>query len=279
MMTNAQPDDIQTFKGFEHVGWQSVASQYQQYFVALTQQTMAPMLDALHVTPGTRLLDVACGPGFLAAEAARRGVNAVGLDFSASMVTIASQHYPEVLFLVGDAETLPFPEHTFDAVVLNFGLLHLEHPEQALREIYRVLRAGGRFALTLWGRQEETTGFDITLHAVQSHGNPNVSLPPAPPFFRFSEPSELERVLREAGFAQPTIKQLPLLWHLPSADSLFEVMMTASVRMRGVLERQSTEALTAIRHTIHEATQAYECDGSIELPMPALLAATAKIQK
>ncbi len=159
---------------------------------------------------------------------------------------------------------------------MNFGLLHLGWPEQALLESCRVLRSGGRFGFTVWAKPEEAIGFGMVLRAIEAHGNLDVPLPPGPLFFRFSDPQESQRALLSAGFATPHIVKIPQAWRLSSPDALFEIMKEATVRTRGLLRAQSPEALKAIQGAIREAVMAYQKEGAIELPMPAILASALK---
>ena len=122
------------FHDFEQAGWEKAAAAYEQGFGDLTIQSVGPLLDAVGAGPGVRLLDVACGPGYVAAAAARRMSSVVGVDFSSSMVALASERNPGLEFLEGDAESLDFQECSFDAAVMNFGMLHLAHPEAAISE-------------------------------------------------------------------------------------------------------------------------------------------------
>src|SRR5947207_422982 len=149
------------FRDFEHAGWQSAAEHYADTFGGLTVQAADPLLDAVGAGPGCRLLDVASGPGFIAEAAAARSAYVVGLDFSPAMVAEAKRRNPAIEFQEGDAERLPFDAASFDAVVMNFGLLHLARPDAAIAEAQRVLRPGGRYAYTVWAPSEETTGFSM----------------------------------------------------------------------------------------------------------------------
>ena len=275
-MITSPSADSRAFREFEHRGWQSVVAQYDTAFGELTGQAIAPLLDIVNAGRNTRLLDVATGPGYVAAAAARRGAAAVGIDFSAPMVAEARRRHPDIEFQEGDAEALPFPDGSFDAVVMNFGMLHLGHPDRALIEAHRVLRPGGRIAFTVWAKPEETVGFDIALRAIQTHGHMNVPLPQGPPFFRFSDPGESRRTLLEVGFVSPLIAKVPQIWRLPSPEALFEAMQGATVRTAGLLRGQTPQALNAIRTAMRNAARAYEKDGVIELPMPAVLASAVK---
>ena len=275
-MTHSEPFDSGAFREFEHAGWLNVAEQYNAFFASLTTQTIEPLLDAAGVSKGVRLLDVATGPGYVAAAAAKRGASAVGVDFSAAMVALARRQYPDAEFREGDAEQLPFPDGSFDAVVTNFGLLHLGMPEKALLEAHRVLRPGGRIGFTVWSQPDEAVGFRIILQAIERHGTTNAPLPEGPPFFRFSEPAECHRVLQEAGFAEPRTEKVPQLWRLPSAEALFDAMAEGTVRTGGLLRAQPDGSVAAIRKAIRKAAQSYEKNGSIELPMAAILATARK---
>ena len=101
---------------------------------------------ATGIAAGGSALDVACGSGKLTAELARTAGpkgRVVGLDFSAQMLDVARRDHPGLEFLEGDAHNLPFDEGSFDASTIAFGLRNLADPVRGLREMLRVLRAGG----------------------------------------------------------------------------------------------------------------------------------------
>jgi len=82
------------FHDFERAGWENAAASYELGFGDVTIQSVGPILDAVGAGPGVRLLDVACGPGYVAAAAARRKSSVVGIDFSPAMVALASERNP-----------------------------------------------------------------------------------------------------------------------------------------------------------------------------------------
>jgi ubiquinone/menaquinone biosynthesis C-methylase UbiE len=268
------PIDPDAFKAFELEGWTGAAAPYAEVFGSVTRQTISAVLDAVQARPGVRLLDVACGPGWLCAAAAERGAAAVGIDISAGMLAEAKRRHPTVDFREGDAELLPFAAGEFDAVTMNFGLLHLGRPEQALAEASRVLRPGGHFAFTVWA--VEARAFGLVQPAIEAHGRTDVGLPVGPPFFRFSDPDECRRVLIEAGFDGPSVSKLPLTWKLPSGEAFFEVMYRGTARTGGLLRAQTPDALAAIKSAIVVGANGYQTADGIEIPMPAVLTSASK---
>jgi SAM-dependent methyltransferase len=266
----------EAFHDFELAGWEKAASEYDRRFGELTSQSIGPLLDAAGAVPGARLLDVACGPGHVAAAAARRGASVIGIDFSQAMVESALQQYPELEFQVGDAERLDFLKESFEAVVMNFGMLHLARPDEAIAEAFRVLRPGGRYGFTVWDTPDRAVGFGIILESVQLHGDMNVPLPPGPPFFRFSDPQECGRTLSAAGFISPQTLQIPQVWRIESGDALLTTFQTAAVRTAALLRAQTPEAMKNIREEIVSRAEKYRRDDFIELPMPSILASAIR---
>lgn len=259
------------FRVFEYRGWEQSVAAYDRYFGPLTRQTIAPLLDAARVAATTQVLDVASGPGYVAAAAQARGAEVVAIDFSERMVAAASEQYHGIDFRHGDAEALAFAARTFDAVVMNFGILHLGRPDTALRECWRVLRTGRRLGFTVWCEPGEARGFAIVLRAIEAHGDPHIPLPAGPPFFRFSNEHESRNALEQAGFDAVSIVKLPMIWELRSPDELVDAFLHGTARTGGLLRAQQPAALAAIREAVAQSCQAYEVDGALRIPMPALV--------
>jgi ubiquinone/menaquinone biosynthesis C-methylase UbiE len=99
---------------------------------------------------GTRLLDVATGPGTVAAKAAERGARVIGIDIAPAMIKLAHTLHPHLDFREGSAEELPLDSSSFDAVISGFGVGHFSRPERVLAEFARVLIPKGRVALSWW---------------------------------------------------------------------------------------------------------------------------------
>ena len=259
------------FHHFEQAGWERAADAYGDAFGSLTSQTIPALLKAAGVSRGTRLLDVASGPGYVAVAAAALGASVVGIDFSSEMIALATRQHPGLEFVEGDAESLAFPDRSFDAVAINFGVLHLARPDAALAEAHRVLRPGGRCAFTVWAAPDTSIGFGIVLKAIEAHGSLDVPLPPGPPFFRFADAAESARSMADAGFVDTRVEKVPLVWRFPNGEALFEAFLHGAVRTAALLRGQTTDALDKIRRAIRDGAEKYRRGGGIELPMAAVL--------
>lgn len=275
-MAPAKPIEPEAFREFERSGWEKVSQEYQDHYSRVTRQTVEPLLDTVGAGSGLRILDVATGPGYGAAAASERGAIGVGIDFSEPQIVMARKQFPNVEFHVGDAEDLPFPDGDFDAVIMNFGILHFPRPEVAVAEAFRVLKPGGRLAFAVWATSEISMAYRVVEGALRAHGNLDLSIPGGPHPYRFSDPEECSRVLLGAGFENPNSVIIDTVWSLPSPDALYQAVSTAGVRMTSILELQTPDALERIRAHMREGCSAYEKDGGIEIPMGAVLSSATK---
>lgn len=268
--------DRDAFTAFEHAGWAEVAPSYHASFERVTRQGTDPLLDAVAAQPGVRLLDVACGTGEVAAEATSRGAAAIGVDLVAEMIDEARKLHPGTEFRRGDAESLPFLDARFDAVVCNFGVLHFAHPERAIAEAFRVLTAGGRFAFTAWCPPERSPFFATLFGAIQTYGDMNVPLPPGPPIFRFGAPDECRRVLVGLGFHETTTTETPIIVSVNDERDVLALIYRGTVRVRKLLLAQRTEARALIDQALIKGARQFRRGEKVEIPTPALLVAARK---
>jgi SAM-dependent methyltransferase len=265
----------QSFRDAELHGWDTKAGFWDDTLGTVTAQAIGPLLDAVGTATGIRLLDIGCGTGALAAEAARRGAEAIGIDFAPSMVAEAAQRHPGVEFRAGDAEAIPLPDASVDAVTCSFGMLHMERPERVLAEVARVLRSGGRLAMTAWAPDGDF--FVLVGQAVQAHADMTVPLPSAPPMFRFADESECRSALLPAGFAEPTFQRLPLAWTGGTPPAALDLLHRGTVRTPMLIEAQAPEVRDTIERAILRGAERYQRGGgNIVLRWPALLTAARR---
>ena len=266
------------FTRFEHVGWERVADKYDSVWSSLTRQFIPHLISAAKVAPGMSVLDVACGPGYVSAAVKRLGAVSTGIDFSEKMIAIAKTMFRDISFLQGDAQELPFGDATFGRVLVNFGLLHVSHPEKACAQACRVLKSGGRFGFSVWAGPEKNPGAKIVNDAIEAHGDLNVGLPEGPPHYLYGEEEECRKVLEQSGFDGSSMiyETCTMEWHLPTASYFFEAERDAGVRTAGLLARQSPKKLHPIRVSIENQMQRYAAGNEFVLPMTAHVVTVAK---
>jgi SAM-dependent methyltransferase len=197
-------------RAFEHAGWQRAASNYEDSFAPATAPYIAPLLEAAKIQPGQQVLDVACGPGHLAAAAAARGAAAHGLDFSAAMVGVARNAHPEIIVTEGDAERMPYPDSTFHAVVSGFGMHHVPRPEMALAECRRVLLPDALVAFTVWATPDVNVAWSLVFDAVDRHGDRSAVHAPLPG--ALNRPDQCLRVLQATDFVDASAEIVRAEW-------------------------------------------------------------------
>ena len=264
------------FRAFEKSGWDAAALAYHDHWGGRSSQSADALLDAAHVGPGTRLLDVATGAGYVAAKGAARGAVATGLDFSPSQLALAQETFPGVQFVEGSAEALPYESGTFDAVTMGFGMNHLPHPEIALAEAYRVLAPGGWLAFTVWGAPHPGQAFGIVLGAIERFGTPDPGLPPAPPYFRYAERPAVAEAMARAGFIEVETSVVPQFWRHDTPDQVFDAFHNGAVRATAVLRAQAPKALDQIRAAVREEVSALKTGDQYLVPVPAALSSGRK---
>ena len=174
---------------------------------ALFQQWAPIVADAAGIKAGHRVLDVACGTGVLAREAAGRvaaGGSITGLDRNEGMLAMARRIAPAVEWKAGRAEQLPFPDAGFDAVVSQFGLMFFDDRAQALREMRRVLKPAGRLAVAVWDRLENSPGYAAMAGLLERlFGRRIASELHAP--FALGDPESLRALFAEAGLGEAKV--------------------------------------------------------------------------
>jgi SAM-dependent methyltransferase len=265
-----------SFDALQREGWRRVADKYEEAWSKLTRLFIPALLDVAAPKRGERLLDVACGPGHVAAAARSRGALVTGVDFCEPMIRRARERYPEIDFRQGDAQALEFADQSFDIVTMSFGLMHLPHPAAGVREARRVLCPGGRFVFTIWA--EEGPGDRIVNGAIKAHGSSDMSVPAAPDFSEYGNPDRRQMALQKAGFdaASIEVRTVTCNWQVPTASFLFEAERDAGVRTAAVLAAQSPQSLAAIQRDIENAVRRYAVEGGFSIPFAAhVIAATA----
>lgn len=255
------------------------AKSYEALFVpALFGQFARKVADAAQVQPGERVLDVACGTGILAREIASRvgsAAGVTGMDPSPGMIAVAKQLAPAIAWREGVAESLPFPDESFDAVVSQFGLMFFTDRRQALREILRVLAPRGRLAVAVWDSLERMPAFAAEVALLdRMAGRPAADALRAP--FVLGDRSELATLFSEAGVASAQITTHHGMAQFPSIRTMVEADLRGWLPVMGVLLTE--EQIDRILQDAQQALGSYAtADGRAAFPLSAHLVSATKL--
>jgi ubiquinone/menaquinone biosynthesis C-methylase UbiE len=178
---------------------------------------------------GDQVIDVACGTGLVtmrAARSVRPAGRVVGVDLSGRMVDAATERaragaVANASFLRADAEALGLADATFDAALCALGLMYVPDPAQALRELRRVLKPGGRVVLAVWG-ERIACGWSSIFPIVEAE----VSSDLCPLFFSLGVPGALAQTCRDAGFESVTDLRMRTTLEFADADEAFAAATT-----------------------------------------------------
>lgn len=265
--------DTAAFTAFEAAGWETTAADYDRHWSGLTSRLSDPLLDTAGVGPGTRVLDIACGPGHLAGRAVERRATATGVDIAEAMVVLARRRYPGAVFRQVDAQSLPFPDGSFDAVVGNLAIPHFGSPERAVTEFGRVLTRDGRLALTAWDRPDRARLVGVLLEAVRDVGPiPPQTLPAGPDFFRFADDAEFMALLTGQGFVDVEVGSLAFTHRVNSVEEMWDGLLHGTVRTSAVIRGQSEDVVQRIRSGFDRRLDNYRTGPAYEIPVSFKLA-------
>src|SRR5262245_4280905 len=205
----------------QRYGWNKAAAHYEGFWSDQLRPAQDLMLSMAALKPGERVLDIACGTGlvtFRAADAVGKTGFVAASDISEDMVaavaaTAASRGITGD-FRRMDAETLEFPDASFDAVVCGLGLMYVAEPPNALREMRRVLRPGGRGAAAVWGARKNC-GWAEIFPIVERRTASDV----CPMFFALGTGGTMAESFRSAGFSDVREERVSVPIVFPTADA------------------------------------------------------------
>jgi SAM-dependent methyltransferase len=251
--------------------WTGRADAYERGFARLTVHAAGPLLDAAGVSIGTRVLDVGTGPGVVAGAAAARGATVTAVDAEPSMIEAAARNVPGLDVRLAVLPDLPLPDGEFDAVTGNFVIHATGDPAAVLAELRRVLRPGGRLALTCWPATPPPA-LGIAREAIEAAGVPWPQDIPVSPFLPHSSPGAFAALLADAGFAETTAQELSWKYQV-DPEEWWDVYRSSVGSNGAVIARQDDATVERIRTEFGRLAAQYATgDGMIALPAVAVLA-------
>jgi ubiquinone/menaquinone biosynthesis C-methylase UbiE len=269
--------DAYAFDAYEQAGWEAIAGRFADRWSPITSQAIDYLLETTSIGEGSRVLDVGTGPGDAAGRAVERGAEATGIDVAAAMVEIAAERHPEATFVQASASDLPFLDGSFDAVIGNNVIQHVGEPQQAAREMRRVLTSGGRVALSSWDAAERSPFFAAVMGAVAAAEVPAPTEAPAgPSFFQFTDDLAFRALLEDAGFESVAVDSIPTEIPVGSADELISALAEGTVRVGAALRAADEAQRDRMRDALDERLVEWRRGSGFVLPSPMKLASGTK---
>ena len=268
--------------------WRESAAFWDRH-AATVRRLMMPITDALlaqtQISAGQRVLDVAGGTGepalTIAAAVGPEG-HVVCTDAVAEMVAVAERFARELAlenaeFKNCSADSLPFDDEAFDAVVCRLGAMFFPDVEAALREMLRVLRPGGLVGLAVWSDRTANPFFSIVTDVLASIAPSPPEDPDAPGAFRFSEPGKLSRLLRNAGAAAVTERLVDFRMEatLTPAD-FWRLRREISDSLRKKVALLTPDQLERASREVQSAILPFAREGRLSLPAQVIVVTARK---
>jgi SAM-dependent methyltransferase len=200
------------------IEYDRLAPRYDRRWSFYVNATVRETIDRLNLNPNERILDLGCGTGTLIERLLELTpeIEIVGLDSSTEMLNVARQKLPESVELqVGSADSIPYPDESFDRVISTSAFHYFRNPDRSIREAKRVLKPNGRLVITDWCDDYLTCRFlDVFLRLFdRAH-------------FRTYGVSECQKMLQDEGLTDVSIEKYKIDW--------FWGMMTATATKEAI---------------------------------------------
>jgi SAM-dependent methyltransferase len=164
-----------------------------------------------------------------------------------------------------DAEQLPFPDQTFDAVTCAYALMFCPDMDRAVAEVHRVLKPGGRAAFVVWDEPSKSPFVTAAGQSVAKFFPPAPPNPNAPGVFRLAEPGRLERLLRDGGFIEVAVESRPMTLECASADEYWRMFTDHAAGVKAKIAQLSAADTAALVAAVTAAVTPYLDGGRLRL--------------
>lgn len=195
----------------QRYGWDKAAAFYETAWQKQLLPAQDKLMELANLQPSEKVIDIACGTGLVSFRAAALvGENGyvLGTDLSDKMIELSSllglqKQLKNVAFKQMDAEALAVEDESFDVALCALGLMYFPDPLKGLKEMYRLLKPGGRVSVAVWG-QRKNCGWAAVFEIVDKR----VASEVCPMFFNLGNPGILEMSLQKAGFSDIKIEKI-----------------------------------------------------------------------
>lgn len=279
--------DAAKYKNAQREQWNKDGAAWRRWNPTLDRwygEVTRQMLDLARIQPGQRILDIAAGAGEPAVSAAGRvGPNGYVLatDISEGIVELARQVAREqglnqIETRTMDGENVDLPDASFDAVLCRLGLMYMPHPVTALREWRRAVRPGGRVAVVVFSTPDRNSWGSIPASIIRRRAQLPPPVPGQPGPFSLGAPGVLEDVFRQAGFADPEVRVVPVPLRMASASEYVRVAREAFGAFNALMAHLSPQERESVWNEVEGSMRSFESPGGFEVPGECLIGAATK---
>lgn len=286
-MSASDPAKIRIFRERLHEEWTGELTvtgwrKWHAQIAAFTREATEAILLAAQLRPGQRVLDLASGVGdpalAIAGKVGPTG-HVTASDLGRGMMSLAEelarqQGVANIEFREASAESLPFPEASYDVLTCRFGAMFFPDLDKALRESFRVLKPGGRAAFVAWGKKEQPF-FTTSAGILMKH----VPVPPPPPdpdaphLFMFGERDRLRRALERAGFDKVQEETRIVNGHWAGTrEQYWEQFTEIAAPFRPLLAQLTPEGQAATRSDVLAALEKFWNGRELKIPLEIVVA-------
>ena len=263
---------------FDKAYGENPAENYQKYFVPVIGKPIAAdLIKVANIKPGEKVIDIACGTGvatFLAKEKTGKDGMVAGVDVNPGMLGVARSITPEdtlIDWYESPADKIPLDDNTFNVALCNLSLQFFPDKPEALKEIYRVLKPGGRLAVIVPG---PTPIFEETDDIFSKHlGKEAAGFIRA--VFSLNDHSKINEIIKNAGFKDVSVRsEKKDLYLVPPEDFLWQYM--SSTPLSSFIEKMDKETYANMESEVVEKWQPFVQNNNLVLEHDTIIATAKK---
>jgi SAM-dependent methyltransferase len=273
----------ENYRRTSYEAWEAMAPGWERWRAQL-EEALTPvrqwLISELAPQPGDTVLELSAGPGdtgFAAAAIVGERGRLISTDFSPDMVEVARRRGTElglanVNYRVMDAERMELDSDSVDGVLCQSGYMLMADPAAALAETRRVLRSGGRLALSVWAAPERNPWAAIGGRFLVERGHMPPPEPGAPGIFALASEERTRALLEGAGFTAVRVEQIPVRWGFRDLDEYERWVTEVAGAFALVVRALPEDERKALRSQLTGAFASFATDSGYELPGVALCA-------
>jgi SAM-dependent methyltransferase len=258
--------DLNQYREDSLESWNRFATNWDeehQYLWEKTHPVSERMVKRLDPQPGDTVLELASGTGetsFLLAEGVGEEGRVISTDFAPGMVEVARRRGEErglsnLEHRVLDAEKMDLDDSSVDGVAARFGYMLMADPAAALAETRRVLRDGRRLSFAVWGAPDRNMWAALPGMVLVEAGHMPLPEPGAPGIFGMADPNRIRELVTGAGFGEPSIEEVPVVWGYVDAAEHWEKTNKLAAPIAEAVEALSPDERERVRATVAERVE------------------------